>query len=105
MRQHGRTVKRFVLTLAVSAVALAALGAIVAALSGRDASRSIMWTFIIGGGVLVVLNVVGSGAARPVADYRTGFAFGASVQDATTSAGWLIVGLILVGLGVGGLVA
>jgi hypothetical protein len=94
-----------VLTLLVTAVALAALGAIIAALSGRDAWRSILWTFIIGGGVLVVLNVVGSGADRPLADYRTGFAFGVSVQDATTSAGWLIVGLVLVGLGAGGLFA
>jgi len=105
VRGHGRTVKRFVLTLLVFAVALAALGAVIAALSGRDVWRSMMLTLIIGGGVLVVVNVVGSGSARPLADPRTGFAVGGTVQDATTSAGALVIGLVLVGLGVCGLVA
>jgi hypothetical protein len=51
----------------------------------------------------VVLNVVGSGPGRPLADPRTGFAFRATIQDATTSARWPITRLVLVGLGVGGL--
>ena len=31
-----------------------------------------------------ILNVVGRGSGRPLADLRTGFAVGATVQDATT---------------------
>ena len=105
MSQHARTAKRFALTLLGSVFVLGALGATIAALTGRDVWRSMMWTLIIGGGVLIVLNVAGSGSGRALADPRTGFALGGTVHDAATSARSLVAGLILVGLGVGGLVA
>ena len=51
----------------------------------------------------MVLNVVGSGSGRPLADPRTGFAFGATIQDATTSLDWLYHRTVLV-VAVGGLI-
>jgi hypothetical protein len=98
------TARRFGITLLVAAAALAVIGAIVGGLSGRDVWRSVMWALAIGGGVLVVVNVAGSGSNRTITDPRTGFGVTASVQDATTSARWLFVGLILAGLGIAGLV-
>jgi hypothetical protein len=98
-------VKRFVRTLFGSAVALAAVGAIFSALTGRGAWHSITWTFIVGGAVLIVMNAAGSGSGQSLADSRTGTVFGAVVRDASSSAGWLIAGLTLVGLGVAGLFA
>jgi hypothetical protein len=53
-------------------VVLAVIGAVFAALTIRATGHSIVWTFVIGGGVLVVLNVVGSGAGQTLADRRTG---------------------------------
>jgi hypothetical protein len=97
--------KRIVLTVLAAAAVLALIGVIVSAVFGRAVSPSISWTFVIGGGVIVVLNVVGSGSARALADPRSGSSFGKEVEDATTSAGWLIVGLVLVGIGVVGLIA
>ena len=97
--------KRFLLTLLLSAVALAAVGAIIAAVSGHDLWRGVMWAFVVGGGVLVVVNVAGSGPGRPTVDPHTGFGSAASIQDAATSAGWLVIGVALIGLGVLGLFA
>jgi hypothetical protein len=104
MRQHGEVAKRFLLTLLVSAGLLAVIGVIIGALSGRDVWRTVMWTFAVGGGVLIVANIAGSGSDRPLADPRSGSAFGGTIRDATTSAGWLVVGLLLAAAGAGGLV-
>jgi hypothetical protein len=94
-----------VVTLVVAVVVLAAVGAVIAALADRDTWRTIMWTLVIGGGIVVVVNVVGSGSDRPVADPHTGFALRMSAPDAGTSGSWLLVGLVLVGLGAAGLFA
>ena len=105
MLRDRRATKRFLVVLVASAAVLVALGAVVAALAGKDVWPTMMWALIIGGGVLVVVNVVGSGSDRALADPRTGFALGLSARDATTSGSSLVTGLILVGLGVGGLLA
>lgn len=105
MSRRGATVKRFVLTLIGSMVALAAIGAIFAALTDRGTWHSIAWSFIVGGAVLIVLNIAGSGTGQSLADPRTGTSFGGVVRDASVPAGWLIVALALVGLGVAGLYA
>jgi hypothetical protein len=102
MRQR---IKHVVVTLLIAVVVLAAAGAIIAALAGRDTWRTIAWTFLIGGGIIVVVNVAGSGSDRPVADPHTGFALRLSAPDAATSASWLLVGVVLVGLGALGLFA
>jgi hypothetical protein len=104
VRYRANGVKRLVLTLLASAVVLVVIGVFVATVSGRDALRSISWAFVLGGGVIAVLNVVGSGSARALADPRSGSSFGREVEDATTSAGWLIIGLLLIGCGVIGLI-
>jgi hypothetical protein len=87
MRQHGGAAKRFLVTLFVAAGLLAAIGVIIGALSGRDVWRAVMWTFAGGGGVLIVANVAGSGFDRPLADPRSGSAFGGIIRDATTLPG------------------
>jgi hypothetical protein len=99
------SVKRIILRLSVSTVALVAIGAIFAALTGRGVWHSITWALILGGALLVVLNVAGSGSGTSTADPRTGTSFGGVAPDATMPPGWLIVGLALVGLGVLGLFA
>lgn len=104
MRWPRATIRWFVFALAGSAVALAAVGAIVAALTGRGAWNTIAWTFLIGGGALAVLNFTG-GASGPRADARIGVVFDAVVPDSPPSAGWLFVGLGLAGLGAAGLFA
>lgn len=104
MSPRGAAVKRFALTLLAAIVALAAVGAVFAALTGRGAWHSITWTFVIGGAVLIVLNVVGSGSGRSLADDRTGTVFGCVVPDASSPGGF-VLGLVLVGLGAAGLVA
>jgi hypothetical protein len=104
MRQRREAARRFMLTLLAFAGVLLVAGAIIAGLAGRDTWRTMMWALVIGGGVLVVVNVAGSGSSRPLADPRSGLAFGSSVRDATTSASLLFVGLVLAGLGVTGLV-
>jgi hypothetical protein len=92
-------------TLLLSAAVFAAAGAIIAALTGGKTWHTIMWTLIVGGGILVIINVVGSGASRPAVDPRSGFSAGSvNVRDAATSPSWLFVGLVLVGLGALGLV-
>ena len=97
--------KRFLLTLVVAIVVVAGIGAIVAAITGHGTWKTMMWALIIGGGVLVGINVAGSGAARPAVDPRSGFSAGsANVRDAATSGSWLFVGLALVALGIVGLV-
>jgi hypothetical protein len=104
MSRRGATVKRFVLTLVASIVALAAVGEMFATLTGRGEWHSITWTFVIGGAVLIVLNVAGSGSGRSLADDRTGTVLGGVVPDASSSGGF-VLGLALVGLGIAGLFA
>jgi hypothetical protein len=104
MSRRGAAVKRFVITLFASIIALAALGAIFAILTGRGAWHSITWTLVIGGAVLIVLNVAGSGSGRLSADDRTGTVFGGVVSDASAPGGFAL-GLALIGLGVAGLFA
>jgi hypothetical protein len=104
MRRPGAPVNRFLLALVGSTSALAALGAIVAALTGRGWWHSMTWPMIIGGAVLIVLNVAASGSGRSLSDPRTGTVFGGVVPDAS-SPGGLIFALAFIGLGVAGLYA
>lgn len=104
MGRRRAVAKHFLVALLGAAVALAAIGAIFAALTGRQAWHSIAWTFIIGGGVLCVLNVAGSGSGQSPADPRTGTGFGGVAPDASPPGG-LILGLVLVGLGAAALFA
>ena len=100
MTGHRAAVRRFVRTLVGAAAALAVVGALLALMTGRGAWHTIAVTFIVGGGILVVLNVVGGGSGGPIADARTGFGFGrGGLPDTTPSARWLLVGLVLAGLG------
>lgn len=69
---------------------LAGIGAIFAALTGRQAWHSIRWTFIIAGSVLCVLNVAASGSGRAMAEPRTGTSFGGVVPDASRRAGFCL---------------
>jgi hypothetical protein len=105
MSRRVATVKRFVLRLFASIAVLAVIGAIFAALTGRGAWHSITWTYVIGGAVLVVVNVAGAGSGRALADPRTGTWFGGSVVPDASSPGGFLLGLSLVGLGVAGLIA
>jgi hypothetical protein len=98
MRVRGAAVRWFAIALLGSLVGLAAVGAIVAALTGRGVWHSMAWAVFIGGAVLAVLNVV-SGSSNPPIDPRTGFGFGAFLPDSSPSAGWLVVGLALAAIG------
>ena len=86
------------MALVGSAAVLAAAGGIVAALTGHGAQDTIGWTFLIGGGALAVLNLLG-GPSGPRAEPRIGVTFGAVVPESRPSGDWLFVGLALAGLG------
>jgi hypothetical protein len=101
---HGAAVRRFLLALVGAVAAVAVVGALLAVMTGGAARHTIAVTFAVVGGILVVVNVVGGGSGGPIADARTGFGFGSGgLPDTTSSPKWLLVGLVLVGVGIAGI--
>jgi hypothetical protein len=104
VRRRGAAIRWYAVALVGSAAVLAAVGLIVAKLTGHGAWHTIAWTFLIGGGAMAVLNFTG-GASGPRAEPRIGVMFDAVVPDSPPSAGWLFVGLGLAGVGAASLFA
>jgi hypothetical protein len=88
--------------LLAAALALGVVGAIVAHVTSRDTRQSVEWALVVGGAVVVFLNVAGA-ASGPRADPTTGMMTRAFEPDSPPGAGWLLVGFALAGIGLAGL--
>jgi hypothetical protein len=98
MERRRAAVRWFVVALLGSTAVLAVIGAIFAALSGRQLWHSIAWA-VFGGGIALVVLSAASGPSGPRGDPRTGWVFAACDPDSSPSGGWLVVGSALAALG------
>ena len=101
MRKRGATAQRFALTTVACAGVLAAAGAVFAVATGKETRPSVATALFIGAAVLIVFNALGEGGLRDRGvDAFTGTTYPGGGSWRQGSLGWVLVGVVLVGLGV-----
>jgi hypothetical protein len=101
MRGRGAGAVRFALTTVATAVVLVAAGAVFAAATGRGTRASVASALFIGAAVLIVWNALGDAGLRDRGvDARTGTIYPGTGLGPRGSAGWVLVGIVLIGVGV-----
>src|SRR5579872_5554601 len=100
MTQFGLIARRFAVITVACMAGLIAAGTIFAEATGRGLRTSVAIALLVGGGLLIVANALGSGGTLSGGvDVHTGMTFPDSRLSSQGSLAWMLVGVVLVGFG------